>query len=152
LAFQGLWRLLGCLLTAMSVAVPVIWLAWHGCVAGASLPWPAAALSILTAATGVFVFWQDRRRAAARAPVRLRWTGAAWQSVYADGTVETLARLHVRVDLGVAMLARALGPDRCARWLPLERRDAPSSWHALRVALAQATGERPVGQAPGAVA
>ncbi len=151
LAHQGLWRLLGSLLGAMTVAVPLVWLGWHWRVAGASARWPALGLGGLAAAAGLLAGGAARRRAA-RHPGRLRWTGAAWQHVRADGTAEPLARPVVRIDLGVAMLARADGPGRAATWLPLERRDAPSSWHGLRVALAQAPADRPTDTMSGAAA
>jgi len=79
------------------------------------------------------LFW----RRAARLPAQwLRWDGTGWQLLTAD-VAEELDTPAVQIDLSHAVLLRARRPGRRPVWLPLERRDAPATWHRLRVVLSQ---------------
>jgi hypothetical protein len=143
---RGLWRQAGVVLASLAVFAPVGWAAWqlrtsHMIGESGILAWllGGAVLASLAAAA----HW----RAAGRAPaLRLRWDGACWQLLGASAEPEELRAPVVCVDLGAMLLLRA--PRVMGRgplYLPLERREHPAFWHALRVALAQAPASRAAG-------
>ena len=144
LARHGPWDRVGSLLTMLATFAPVAWAAWQ--LHAARLLGEPAILALLLCGTLVATLaaatcW----RAAGRRPaLRLRWDGACWQLLGVTREPEELRAPAVRVDLGSVLLlqARRLPGGRASLYLPLERRDDPTAWHALRVAVAQAPASR----------
>ncbi|WP_329722913.1 hypothetical protein [Ideonella sp.] len=146
----GLWAVAGAGLAALVAATPVWWLgshAWAMRLGGEAVGWGSLILALFAAVVTFVLRW---RQAAARPERRLCWDGAGWQLLTAEGT-EELDAPAVRIDLGHAMLLRVRGPGRRFAWLPLERRDAPATWHRLRVALSQPLRSTEPASLPGGV-
>ncbi len=100
---------------------------------GEAAGWGGLILTLVATAAAFTLLW----RHGARRPVqRLRWDGTGWQVLTGDATDE-LDTPTVQIDLGHALLLRVGRPGRRPVWLPLERRDAPATWHRLRVVLSQ---------------
>jgi len=136
LARLGLWAAADAVLAALAVATPLLWLGSHARamrLVGDAVGWCGVALALLAAASASTLWW---RHAARRVEQRLRWDGTGWQML--TGTdAEELGTPVIQIDLGHALLLRARRSGHRLVWLPLERRDAPATWHRLRVALGQ---------------
>jgi hypothetical protein len=116
---------------------------------GEAAGWGALILTLLAAGVAFTAFW---RHAAKRPQQRLRWDGTGWQLLTGDAA-EALGTPTIRIDLGHALLLRARGPSHRPVWLALECRDAPTSWHRLRVVLSQPLrSAQPVSQPDGVMA
>jgi hypothetical protein len=152
LARRGLWAGAAAALAALAAAAPVLWagdhlqaMRWEGGWVRWGIPLLAAVVALVFAVT----VWRRLSQARER---RFRWDGTVWQLRGDADTVE-LDQLTLRIDLGHAALLRARTSSGRNIWLPVERRDAPASWHGLRVALSQpqAAGETAL-PAPGGAA
>jgi hypothetical protein len=133
---HGLWDLPACALAGSAAALPVAWLGWQleaARMIAAPAVWVLQAHALLFAV--VAAWWTWRRRGLVE-PCSLRWDGQAWHQVARGHDPIALDRPSVCLDLGSALLLKALlqGGKR-VRWLALERRSEPSRWHALRVVL-----------------
>ncbi|HWP20322.1 MAG TPA: hypothetical protein VNO84_14425 [Burkholderiaceae bacterium] len=120
-----LWR--GAVLAAATVTLAGL-AAWVG---AAPTQWP---LAVLAAALTLVCSWT-----AARAPaMRLRFDGQRWHwHPLARPARSASGHARVMLDLGGWLLLR-LQPqtgqaDVC--WLPVDARDLPAQWHALRCAV-----------------
>jgi hypothetical protein len=124
------------MLAVFAAAAPMWWLGAHAQamrLGGEAAGWGGLILTFSAAAVAFLLFW---RLAARRPAQRLRWDGTGWQLLSAD-VAEELNVPAVQIDLSHAVLLRARRPGCRPVWLPLERRDAPVTWHRLRVALNQ---------------
>ena len=136
LARPGFWAAAGAVLAALAVVTPLLWLGSHARamrLVGDTVAWCGVALALLAATSAATLWW---RHIARRHEQHLRWDGTGWQML--TGTdAEELGAPVIQIDLGHALLLRARRPGYRSVWLPLERRDAPATWHRLRVALGQ---------------
>ena len=105
----------------------------------------ADAALLLAALACAAAAWSARAR-----PATLAWDGRAWHLGAADDAPDRLSpgRLRLRIDLGDWMLLH-FTPERggfaAAAWLPVQRADMASQWHALRCAVcAPAPPSRPM--------
>ena len=146
LARRGLWRQAGGVLAALAVFVPVAWAVWQFRTAH-MIGEPGTLAWLLAGALLAFAAAAAHWRAAGRGPaLRLRWDGACWQLLGATQEPEELQAPVVCIDLGAMLLLRAPRMmDGGPLYLPLERRERPAFWHALRVAVAQAPAHRAAG-------
>ncbi|EHR72904.1 hypothetical protein BurJ1DRAFT_4105 [Burkholderiales bacterium JOSHI_001] len=118
------------LLAAASAAALALWVLDHGFDL-LELAWRLA-IAVLAAGLGLACGgWLWPRQAGA-----LRWDGAAWQRVSADGSEHSVrVRLMIDADAWILLRCRAasgLGP---AQWLGLWRDQTGPAWSALRAAL-----------------
>jgi hypothetical protein len=115
----GAWRASGAGLAALSAGVTLVWTLLHLDIP-AAVAWLSAAVAALAAGGATW-------RAAASAPVALRWDGQRWLADDAEGEVD------VMIDFGAWMLLRWRGAG--TRWFPLPESEAGGAWPALRRAL-----------------
>ena len=124
------WHAALLLLVVADLACLAAWSRWR------PDPLPAAAEMALwlVAVACLAAAWSARAR-----PATLAWDGQAWH-LGAPGAAPdrlTPGRLRLRIDLGDWMLLQFI-PDRgkfaAGAWLPVQRADLASQWHALRCA------------------
>ena len=139
LARTGFWAGTTALLGVLALLTPLGWWGWHHQLEAplAAPRWPWLLASVVAVAVGAVTWrwWASRRGVSGH----VRWDGACWELRPTAGEPLSLATPSVQVDLGHGLLLRVRqrhGGRTC--WLALERRDLPSAWHAVRVALAQA--------------
>ncbi|MEO6409950.1 MAG: hypothetical protein ABIO45_14510 [Burkholderiaceae bacterium] len=124
------WHAALLLLVVADLACLAAWSRWRPdpLPAGADL-----ALSMV-AFTCLAIAWSARAR-----PATLAWDGQAWH-IGAPGAAPdqlTPGRLRLRIDLGHWMLLQFVpdhDPFAAGAWLPVQRADLASHWHALRCA------------------
>jgi hypothetical protein len=154
LAGSGPWVWAAVALAALATTTPFIWLAWQ---LGARRMVDSFELGVLAVlgllATALTVAWAGRRAGQHRGE-QLRWDGGRWQLLDAKGHAWHLDMPAIELDLDAWVLLRIRYVlDGRTAWLPLQRSDAPRSWHGLRVALSQQLPrEQPGPPAAGGVA
>jgi hypothetical protein len=140
-------------LAALATIMPFFWLAWQ---LKASRMVDSFGLAVLAGlgllAVTLAVAWAGRL-ARRRRGEQVRWDGGRWQLMDAKGHAWLLDTPAVELDLDAWMLLRVRQAlDGRTAWLPLQRSDAPRSWHGLRVALSQPPARDPASTAGGGLA
>jgi hypothetical protein len=128
---------------ALAVAGLFSIVAWCVLVPGAPF-WEAATALTVASVAAVNALWQWWRTASGL----LRFDGSAWVFDHnnAPGGVKELAPASVTVVLDwqqAVLVSMMSGTWKRHRWIWLERRSDPASWHALRCAIYVQSQRRP---------